>query len=95
MNENKRLLTALRRLRDRLPGRWQVSAGSNGGALLVLLAVGLASFLIYWLLLVRPVNLLALFGRGESRLAGGSRHGGGLRGCAAFRLPLRRGRHLR
>jgi hypothetical protein len=30
-----------------------------------LLAVGLASFLIYWLLLVRPVSLLALYGRGR------------------------------
>jgi hypothetical protein len=30
-----------------------------------LLAIGLASFLIYWLLLVRPVSLLALYGRGR------------------------------
>ena len=38
---------------------------ARSGPCAAALAVSLASFLIYWLLLVRPVNLLALFGRGR------------------------------
>jgi hypothetical protein len=62
MNADKRLSSALK---ARLAGRWRMPAGRAVLPLLALLAVGLASFLIYWLLLVRPVDLLALYGRGR------------------------------
>jgi hypothetical protein len=35
------------------------------GPVVPLLVIGVASFLVYWLLLVRPVNLLALYERGR------------------------------
>jgi hypothetical protein len=65
VNEERHMLTALHSFKSRLSGVWQGHARRTGGPLLALLAVGLASFLIYWLLLVRPVDLLALYGRGR------------------------------
>lgn len=52
-------------LKARLAGRWRMPASRAVLPLMALLVVGLASFLIYWLLLVRPVDLLALYGRGR------------------------------
>jgi hypothetical protein len=65
MNASRRLLVALRRLRARLPGHWRMPVSRSALPLLALLVIGLASFLIYWLLLVRPVSLLALYGHGR------------------------------
>jgi hypothetical protein len=65
MNAGRRLLTAPRRLRARLPDHWRMPVSRSAVPLLALLVVGLASFLIYWLLLVRPVGLLALYGHGR------------------------------
>jgi hypothetical protein len=80
MNADQRLLAALRRrmqsawmyfirriasvLKARSPGHWRMPVGRSAAPLLALLVVGLASFLIYWLLLVRPVDLLSLYGHG-------------------------------